>query len=75
MDASSDDLLNSDYLVGFPLSFRFGKFTGRFWFFHQSSHLGDELLLSGNAPERINLSIEAVDLELAYDIGLAIGEV
>lgn len=49
LDASSDDLLNSDYLVGF----RFGNFTGRFRFFHQSSHIGDELLLSGNAAERI----------------------
>jgi len=69
MDASSDDLLNSDYLVGFPLSFRYGNFSGRFRLFHQSSHLGDELLLSGQAPARVNLSIEAVDMLLAYDIG------
>ncbi|HEY9052392.1 MAG TPA: DUF1207 domain-containing protein [Gammaproteobacteria bacterium] len=69
MDSPSDDLLNSDYLVGLPLSFRYGQFSGRFRLFHQSSHLGDELLLSGNAPERINLSIEAIDALLAYDIG------
>ncbi len=69
MDSASDDLLNSDYQVGLPLSFRYGKFSGRFRLFHQSSHLGDEFLLSGNAPERINLSIEAIDVLLAYDVG------
>jgi len=69
MDAASDDLLNSDYLVGFPLSFRQGSFSGRVRFFHQSSHLGDELLISGSAPERVNLSVEVIDFLLAYDIG------
>lgn len=69
MDTPSDDLVNSDYLAGLPLSFRYGQLSGRFRLFHQSSHLGDELLLSGNAPERINLSIEAIDVLLAYDIG------
>jgi len=68
MDTSSDDLLNSDYFVGFPLSFRHGKISGRLTFYHQSSHLGDEFLLSGNAPPRVNLSFEAFDLRIAYDI-------
>lgn len=69
MDTSSDDLLNTDYLVGFPLTLRYGNFSGRFRLVHLSSHLGDELLLSDQAPERINLSIEAIDMMLAYDIG------
>ena len=69
MDTSSDDLLNSDYLVGFPLSFKKGNITGRLTLFHQSSHLGDEFLLSGNAPPRINLSLEAYELRIAYQLG------
>ena len=69
MDTTSDDLLNSDYIVGFPLSFRRGNFSGRFRLLHLSSHLGDELLLSGQAPPRVNLSVEAIDMTLAYDIG------
>ena len=34
----------------------------RFRLYHQSSHLGDELLLGGNPPDRINLSFEALEL-------------
>lgn len=69
MDASSDDLLNTDYLVGFPLTFRYGSLSGRMRLFHQSSHLGDEFILGGAAPNRVNLSVEAVDILLAKDIG------
>jgi Protein of unknown function (DUF1207) len=69
MDASSDDLLNTDYLVGFPLTFRYGSLSGRMSLFHQSSHLGDELILGGTGPDRVNLSIEAFDILLAKDIG------
>lgn len=65
LDASSDDLLNTDYLVGFPLTYRHDKFSYRFRLMHQSSHLGDEFLLSGQAPERVNLSVEFVDLILS----------
>ena len=73
MDEKSDDLLNSDYLVGLPLSFRYGKLSGRIRFYHQSSHLGDELILSGNGPEPVNLSFEALDVSLAYDLGFWTG--
>ena len=36
--------------------------------FHQSSHLGDELLLSDSRPNRINLSYEGLDAKLSYDL-------
>ncbi len=69
MDASSDDLLNTDYLVGIPLTFRYGSLSGRMRLFHQSSHLGDEFILGGTSPNRVNLSVEVLDIILAKDIG------
>ncbi len=68
LDEQSDPLINSDYIIGLPLSFRNGNFSGRFRLMHQSSHLGDEFLLSGNAPPRINLSYELIDMMIAYHI-------
>lgn len=65
LDASSFDLLNADYIIGLPLSFRQGSVSGRIRYFHQSSHLGDEFLLNPSPVppvERINLSYEAVEL-------------
>lgn len=69
LDGDSLPLLNTDYQVGFPVSFRRDDLSGRFRLYHQSSHLGDELLLSGEAPERIDLSVEVIDGMLAYDLG------
>jgi hypothetical protein len=37
--------------------------------YHQSSHLGDEFLLS-QQPERINLSFESLELILSQEIGV-----
>ena len=67
MDSSSDDLINTDYLVGFPLTYRHGSYSVRFRLYHQSSHLGDELLLGDQAPERVNLSVDVVDALLSYE--------
>jgi hypothetical protein len=68
LDAPSKDLVNTDYLIGFPLSFRHGTYSGRLRIFHQSSHLGDESILRGTAPARVDIDYEAVDLLLAKDI-------
>ncbi len=69
MDAPADDLINSDYRLGMPLSYKRGDFSVRGRIFHQSSHLGDEVILNGSAPPRIDLSYEAADLVLARQIG------
>ncbi|MEC9358911.1 MAG: DUF1207 domain-containing protein [Pseudomonadota bacterium] len=66
MDAESDALLNTDFFIGFPLAWRKDDWSARLRLFHQSSHLGDELVLSDDAPERINLTYEAADVLLAY---------
>jgi len=62
LEAPSADLINADYTIGFPLTYRYGDNSLRFRIYHQSSHLGDEFLQSVNPPERVNLSYEAVDL-------------
>jgi hypothetical protein len=62
MDTSSHDLINADYTVGIPATYRYGDNSFRFRIYHQSSHLGDEFLQSVNPPERVNLSYEAIEL-------------
>lgn len=66
--AASYDLLNADYMIGLPLTFRAGPFSGRARVYHQSSHLGDEFLLRPNAPKRENLSFESAELLLSLDV-------
>jgi hypothetical protein len=62
MEAPSHDLINADYTIGIPATYRYGDNSLRFRIYHQSSHLGDEFLQSVNPPERINLSYEAIEL-------------
>jgi hypothetical protein len=69
LDLPGDALVNTDYRFGVPLTWRRGNFSARTRFFHQSSHLGDELILGGNAPPRISLSFETVDLLMAWEFG------
>jgi hypothetical protein len=65
--AESHDLVNADYLVAIPLSFKKNNFSAMSRLFHQSSHLGDEFLLRENADERINFSYEGLDTLLSYN--------
>jgi hypothetical protein len=69
LDTRSYDLLNADFLIGLPLTWRRGGSSVRARVYHQSSHLGDEFLLRGEHPERENLSFEAVELVLSQDAG------
>jgi hypothetical protein len=62
LSTPSYDLINADYTIGIPVTYRHGANSLRFRIYHQSSHLGDELLLSANPPERVNLSFEALEL-------------
>ena len=67
IDSSSFDLVNADYLVGIPVSYRYRDFSAIFRLFHQSSHLGDEFLLRTRS-NRVNLSYESIDLRLSTEI-------
>ncbi|MDQ1335008.1 MAG: hypothetical protein QG552_1958 [Thermodesulfobacteriota bacterium] len=62
MSTPSFDLINADYTIGIPVTYRHGDNSLRFRMYHQSSHLGDEFLKSINPPERVNLSYEAIEL-------------
>jgi hypothetical protein len=67
MDAPSIDLVNADYVIGFPVSWRHGLFSTRLRVYHQSSHLGDEFLLGNPGFPRVNLSYEAVEAIVSLD--------
>lgn len=67
LDASSSDLINSDFIASVYSSIRAGQFSAFARIYHQSSHLGDEFLLSTRL-ERINLSFEGADLRLSYEL-------
>ena len=64
----SNDLINADYIIGAPLTFRRSGFSVRARIYHQSSHLGDEYLLSNEEVERENLSFEAAEFLVSQEI-------
>jgi hypothetical protein len=61
LDTKSHDLVNADYMVGIPLTYRTGDFSYRARIYHISSHLGDEFLLNNPGVHRVNLSYEITD--------------
>ncbi|MEX2529670.1 MAG: DUF1207 domain-containing protein [Gemmatimonadota bacterium] len=66
--SSSFDMLNADYVVGLPVSFRRGASSARVRLYHQSSHLGDEFLIR-EQPERVNLAFESLEVILSRAMG------
>jgi hypothetical protein len=71
LDVSSYDLINSDYIIGVPITMRAGGFSARIRVYHQSSHIGDEFLLDENNPdfERENYSYESAEAIISLDRG------
>jgi hypothetical protein len=67
LDAASQDLINADYWIGFPLSYRRGPWSYVLRLYHQSSHLGDEFILGSTGVDRVNLSYEGVELLLSHE--------
>lgn len=67
LDAPSFDLVNADYWVGIPVSYRRGPWSFLTRIYHQSSHLGDEFLLGNADLERINLSYEDWEALASYE--------
>jgi hypothetical protein len=65
----SKDLINTDFTFGLAGTHRWRAFTGRLQYYHQSSHLGDELLLNNPIP-RLNYSYEAFEQVLALENAL-----
>jgi hypothetical protein len=67
LDAPSSDLVNADYWIGLPISYRKGPWSYVLRFYHQSSHLGDEFILGNPGINRINLSYEDMELLVSYE--------
>jgi hypothetical protein len=67
LNAPSTDLLNTDYVVGFPVSWRSGLFSTRVRLYHQSTHLGDEFVLHNPGFGRVNYSYEEGEAILSLD--------
>ncbi len=69
LDTDSDDLINSDFLIGPEISLRRGPVSVRLRVFHQSSHLGDEFILNNPDVDRVNLSFEVIDGLVSFEGG------
>jgi hypothetical protein len=69
LGTESNDLINADYIIGIPVTFRRGGFSTRVRLYHQSSHLGDEYLLRPGNIERDNLSFESVEILISQEVG------
>jgi len=67
-DGTYCEIVNTDYLLGIPLSYAVDRWTFRLRAYHISSHLGDEFMV--NRPEyldlRVNPSFEAIDFYTSY---------
>lgn len=61
LDAPSFALVNTDFTIGFPFTFRKERDSLRIALYHQSSHLGDEFLLQ-TKTDRLELSYEAINI-------------
>jgi len=67
LDAESSDLINADYWIGLPVSYRRGPWSYLLRFYHQSSHLGDEFILGSPGINRVNLSYEDMEFLASYE--------
>lgn len=66
--ATSYGLINADYIFGIPFAWRWERVSARVRVYHQSSHVGDELLLLNPGLTRINVSFEELEAVGAYDV-------
>jgi len=61
LDMPSRALVNADYTIGFPASYRKGPVSMRIALYHQSSHLGDEYMIQ-TKTNRMEFSYEALNV-------------
>jgi hypothetical protein len=66
LESRSDNLINTDYRLGIPVTLRSDDWSYRVRLFHQSSHLGDEFLLQNEDVQRENISFEVIEALAAY---------
>ena len=65
-------LINADYYVALPITYKRSNFSILSRIYHLSSHLGDEFMLTpdGSKVKRINLSYEGVDVIGSYEFNI-----
>jgi hypothetical protein len=68
LNTESHDLINADYVLGLPVSWRWRMLSGRLRAYHQSSHLGDEFVLRSRIP-RENFAFESGEAIVSVDAG------
>lgn len=69
---SSFDFLVADFIVGIPIRLARGRWSGRVAIYHQSSHLGDDILSRDDVTPGVDgaVDFEAVEGFLGYRFGL-----
>jgi len=65
-------MFNTDFFVAALLTYALDRWSFRYRWWHMSSHVGDEFLLSNPGFDRRNLSDEGMDLFASYQLGQAI---
>ncbi|MCP5469283.1 MAG: DUF1207 domain-containing protein [Chlamydiales bacterium] len=72
LDHPTACMVNTDFFVAFMMTYAVNKWSWRFRIWHISSHLGDEFLISNPGYDRRNLSDEAVDLFVSYQMAKSV---
>ena len=67
-NALGTELVNTDYYVGFPLTYAINRWSFRWRVYHVSSHLGDEFLVNHPGYDRKNPSMESMDFFISCQI-------
>jgi hypothetical protein len=67
LSTPSSDLVNADYWIGIPVTYRNGPWSFLARIYHQSSHLGDEFIVDNPTVKPINLSYEDVVTLISYE--------
>ncbi|MEZ5315635.1 MAG: DUF1207 domain-containing protein [Chlamydiales bacterium] len=65
-------MVNTDFFASLLATYAFDRWSFRLRWWHISSHLGDEYLLSNPGFDRCNLSDEGVDFFASYQFGYAV---
>jgi hypothetical protein len=67
LDEPNAELINTDFNVGVPVTWRLENWSARVRFYHQSSHVGDEFLLNNPGFNVVNYNYEEIEGILSYD--------
>ena len=67
LDEPNAELINTDFNVGVPVTWRVENWSARVRYYHQSSHVGDEFLVDHPEFEPTTFTYEEVEGILSYD--------